>query len=220
MSCIAEFTITSQALPLSDAIGSAPGMRLDVEQSVATDPVRPVLFLWASGGDFEAFESGLEADESVVSHEPMESLPGRRLYRVQVSDEAGAVVYPTDAEVESCRLDAAFTADGLHTRMRFPDRDALVRYRTRCSEIGLEMKVRRIYQGDVAVTSGYGLSEKQQEILRLAADSGYFEVPRTVSLSDLAAELDISTQSASERLRRGVGALVSSTVCSDMPSSR
>ncbi|KAB1196854.1 MULTISPECIES: helix-turn-helix domain-containing protein [Haloferax] len=220
MSCIAEFTITSESLPLTNALESAPEMRLDVEQAVATDPERPVLFLWASGGDFEAFESGLDADETVESLELMESLPERRLYRVQISDDASAVVYPNDVEVGSCRLDIAFNAEGIHTRMRFPDREALVRYRERCREMGLEMNVRSIYRGDTESTTGYGLSKKQQELLTLAAETGYFEVPRSVSLSDIAEELDISTQSASERLRRGVATLVSSTVCSDIPSNR
>lgn len=220
MSCIAEFTITSQALPLMDAIKRSPGTRLDVEQFVATDPEQPVLFLWASGGDFEAFESGLRRDETVENPQLMESLPERRLYRVQISGDADAVVYPNDVEVGSCRLDMAFTGDGLHTRMRFPDRDALVRYRSLCREMGVEMKVRSIYRGDTEQATEYGLSEKQREVLTLAAEMGYFEVPRAVSLSDLAAELDISPQSASERLRRGVATLVSSTVCSDIPSSR
>ena len=220
MSCIAEFTITSQALPLIDAIERAPGMRLDVEQFVATDPERPILFLWASGGDFEAFESGLRRDETVENPQLMESLPERRLYRVQISDDATAVVCSNDAEVGSCRLDMAFTADGLHTRMRFPDRDALVRYRSLCQEMELKMDVRSLYAGDTEQTAGYGLSEKQREVLTLAAESGYFEIPRTVSLSDLAAELGISTQSASERLRRGIATLVTSTVCSDIPSTR
>lgn len=220
MSCIAEFTITSHAIPLTDALQRAPEMRLDVEQAVATDPERPVLFLWASGGDFEAFEAGLQRDDTVESPELMESLPGRRLYRVQISDDADAVVYPNDVEVGSSRLDVAFTTAGLHTRMRFPDRDALVEYRRLCNEMGLEMNVRRLYRGDADATGGYGLSEKQRELLTLAAEEGYFDVPRDVPLATLADELGISPQSASERLRRGLASLIASTVCSDVPSNR
>ncbi|KAB1189008.1 MULTISPECIES: helix-turn-helix domain-containing protein [Haloferax] len=220
MSCIAEFTITSQALPLTTAIEYAPEMRLDVEQAVAADPERPVLFLWACGGDFDAFEEGMRNDETVGTPKLMESLPTRRLYRVQISDAAGAVVYPNDVEVGASRLDVSFTTDGLHTRMRFPDRDALVEYRTLCTEMGLEMSVQRIYSGDTTGTTGYGLSEKQRQVLTLAAEEGYFEVPREVSLSDLAAELDISPQSTSERLRRGIATLVASTISSDIPSNR
>ncbi|KTG19454.1 helix-turn-helix domain-containing protein [Haloferax profundi] len=220
MSCIAEFTITSQALPLTTAISHAPAMRLDVEQAVAADPERPVLFVWASGGDFDAFEEGMQRDETVATPELMESLPQRRLYRVQITDDAGAVVYPNDVEVGASRLDVSFTTDGLHTRMRFPDRDALVQYRRLCAEMGLEMSVERIYRGDAPSATGYGLSEKQRQVITLAAESGYFEIPRSVALSDLADDLDITPQSASERLRRGIAALVSSTVCSDIPSSQ
>ncbi|SEK48477.1 helix-turn-helix domain-containing protein [Haloferax larsenii] len=212
MSCIAEFTIRSLDLPLMGAFERAPEMRLDVEQTITTESGRPVLFVWADGGDFDAFEAGLDDDETVVDPTLMESLPEQRLYRLFVADDADTTVFPTDAEVGASRLDASFTVDGLHTRMRFPDRDALRCYRQRCAERDVEMSVHRIYRGDTTDQNGYGLSPKQRQVLSLAAKRGYFEVPREVSLTELADELDISAQSTSERLRRGVDQLVSATL--------
>ncbi|WP_396610250.1 helix-turn-helix domain-containing protein [Haloferax sp. S1W] len=215
MSCIAEFTIRSWDLPLMGAFEQAPGMRLAVEQVVTTDSDRPMLFVWADGGDFDAFELGLETDETIAEPTLMESLSERRLYRLQVSDEVNQTVFPTGAEVGASRLDTSFTVDGLHARMRFPDRCALRQYRQQCADQGLEMFVHRIYRGDTTEENRYGLSPKQRQVLSLAAGRGYFEVPREASLSELSDELGISAQSTSERIRRGVSQLVSSTLAPD-----
>jgi len=45
------------------------------------------------------------------------------------------------------------------------------------------------------------LSDEQLQILEIAYSMGYFDVPRTVSASDIAAELDIAQSTLSERLR-------------------
>ncbi|POG57451.1 helix-turn-helix domain-containing protein [Haloferax marisrubri] len=220
MSCIAEFVVRSPALPLTPAIERVPAMRLDVEQSVATDPDRPVFFLWASGGDFDAFEAAMRDDDTVGDPTLMEALSDRRLYRVQVSAAPEVVVAPSGGEVGASRLDARFTVAGLHARMRFSGREGLLRYRELCRQSGLEVTVRRLSRGDDPSAERYGLSEKQRRALELAAARGYFEVPRGVALSDLADELGISPQSTSERLRRGLGQLVSATVTSEEPSGR
>ncbi|MDG5776024.1 helix-turn-helix domain-containing protein [Haloarculaceae archaeon H-GB2-1] len=46
---------------------------------------------------------------------------------------------------------------------------------------------------------------------------GYFAIPRTASLDDVAAELGISASSLSERLRRAQTHLVETTVASTWP---
>lgn len=51
-------------------------------------------------------------------------------------------------------------------------------------------------------TTRDGLTTRQRETLRLAADRCYFEIPRRATLADLADELGVSDQAISERLRR------------------
>ena len=55
---------------------------------------------------------------------------------------------------------------------------------------------------------GDALPRKQAETLRLALETGYFDVPRDVTLQDLADELGVSDQTVSERLRRGIATVV------------
>ena len=46
------------------------------------------------------------------------------------------------------------------------------------------------------------LTDRQMEILNLALKNGYFEIPRRISLNELAQKLNISPSSLSETLRR------------------
>lgn len=216
MSLIAEVRFTSPELPLSNALAAVPGMELTVEQAIADDPEVPILFLWAAGDDFETFEAALTDDETVGSTELVENAGEKRLYRVQISPEAAVVLYPVDVELGASRLAVTATSRSLDARIRFPDRETLRQYRERCAERGVSLSLQRLYQSRESSTgAAYGLTPKQRRAVVHAAEKGYFEVPRGRTLAELAADLEISRQSASERIRRGVDALVKSTLSTE-----
>lgn len=60
-----------------------------------------------------------------------------------------------------------------------------------------------------------GLTPSQEHALRLAHQEGYFDTPRQITLEELGARLDISRQSVSNRLRRGLRTLLSNTFRTD-----
>jgi len=60
-----------------------------------------------------------------------------------------------------------------------------------------------------------GLTRKQLQALRLAHENGYFSVPRESSLAEIGEELDVSTQSVSERLRRGLTVVLEREMCEE-----
>ena len=208
MSLIAEFTFRHPGLPLMSAL-DAVGVQLDVEQAVASDPDRPVLFVWAFDGDLDAFESAATEDETVGDITLVEDAGNRRLYRVHVSDAAEMSLYPLDDRMQASRLDVTSSVDGIDARLRFPDRESLSEYQPMIEEKGVDVTLRRVYGESDAVFGGeYGLSVKQREALKAAVTAGYFGVPRQASLADISDELGVSTQAVSERLRRGVTTLV------------
>lgn len=49
------------------------------------------------------------------------------------------------------------------------------------------------------------LTDRQREVITVADDLGYFDVPREATLSDVAAVVGIEKSTAGEHLRRGVG---------------
>jgi len=205
---IAEFTFRHPGLPLMSSLEESD-VRLDVEQAVAADPDEPVLFVWASDGDLDEFEAALGRDETVAEYTLVEDAGDHRLYRVAVSEQTPVSLYPVDDRMEASRLDVTSSADGVDARLRFPDRESLSEFRPRVEARGVDATLRGVYSDtESALGDEYGLSAKQREALVTAAELGYYDVPRQASLSDVADDLDVSPQAASERLRRGVKTFV------------
>lgn len=89
--------------------------------------------------------------------------------------------------------------------MRFPDREALVAYRECCREQDIKFSLTGLSNADSdAFPNDPSTTASQREMLALAIEHGYFEIPRETSLSELAKTFDISDQAASERLRRAL----------------
>lgn len=217
MSVIAEFHLSSLDIAAVTALTAAPDMSLHVEQAVAEDPEQPVIVAWGRGTDFETFETALAADETVAEFEVMESLCEERLYRFRISADAEVVFYPMDVEVGTSRLDIVATHEGLEMRMRFSDQTALREYFDRCREQGVSVSLQRLYHDQNGDDAGdaYSLSPKQRRTLERAYQRGFFDVPRSVSLADVAAELDVSEQAVSERLRRATATLIGNALDPD-----
>jgi len=56
------------------------------------------------------------------------------------------------------------------------------------------------------------LTETQRDTLLTALQAGYFDVPRRINLQDLAEQFGISDTALSQRLRRGLTELLTSTL--------
>jgi predicted DNA binding protein len=208
MSLVAEFRIRSPELILRGALATVPEMELELIREVGTDPERPYLFIWASGGDFDAFETAMAADETVRDIERYSELEDAVLYRMRVTDAVGVVIYPVWVEVGAELLESRY-ADGWWTvQMRFPDREALSTIESWCVDVDIEFDLQRVYTDDPGNVEASDLTPPQREVLAVAYEKGYFEVPREVSAEDIGDELGISGQAVSERLRRGHRKLV------------
>ena len=94
--------------------------------------------------------------------------------------------------------------------IRFPDHGRLTEFDEFLTEHDIDIQVDRIYTQteDDQREYAYDLTDEQREALASAVRRGYFEVPRGATLSDLAEELGITRQAASERVRRGANAVL------------
>ncbi|MFC7082160.1 helix-turn-helix domain-containing protein [Halorussus caseinilyticus] len=216
MSLIAEFALRSSDLVLASALDAAPDTTVELEQQMATEFGAPVLIFWAFGGGFEQLEAGLERDETVRESNVIEEMGNRKLYRVRLDTENVCAIYPVYQKLGASPMAATGSADGWQRRVRFPDRDSVVEMRRICTDKDVQFRLQRLYTpGDSELEDEFGLSSEQRDALTAAERMGYFDVPREAALEELGEELDISGQSASERLRRGVSKLVSNTLLSD-----
>lgn len=194
---------------LREALRAAPGTTVvHEEQYVLADEIR--YFFWAEGDDLDAFESGLAADPTVSRPTVLAETEGRRLYRVTFT-EAGeaAATFRTWGELDLVMLESRATVDDWHVRIQLPDREALSGFVDACRDRGLSFGIDAIYSANDGVDElGGVLTDVQREALVVAHEAGYFEIPRSASLEDVADRLGVSPQAASERLRRGMAAVV------------
>lgn len=211
MSLIAELRISGEPFALGQALAAASGMRAETEYSVPA-PAGPVVFVWAWGGAFEPFETALPEDPTVQEFELIEDDGDRRLYEI-VLDDGPALIDPAPLHrrTSASQLRMVTLAHCAVITERLPDRDALSEYIRLCREHGYEVELLRAYPADDQ-HGKYDLSEKQAAAIQAALEAGYFETPRRTDLEALAAEFEISEQALSERLRRGVAAVLESTV--------
>ncbi|PSP55620.1 bacterio-opsin activator [Halobacteriales archaeon QS_1_67_19] len=217
MSLVAEFSLRSSDLVLAPALETAPDVTVELEHQMATDLDRPAFVFWAFGGDFERWETGLERDVTVREWTVIEDLADRKLYWAQIDRDEITSIYPIYQQLGAAPMAATGTAEGWQRRVRFPGRESIVEMRQYCADNGVEFTLHRLYtSGESELEDEFGLSSEQRRALVTAQREGYFDVPRRMSLDELGEKLDITGQSTSERLRRGVSTLISNTLLSDL----
>jgi predicted DNA binding protein len=209
---IVEFDIGSDVL--SHALKRTEGMVAVVDRLNGSDAIPLRNMFWASGGDFEEFEAALSDDPTITGFSQLVEEDEARLYRVQYAEDVPEVdAYRAAVELDGSILHAENDGSGWLVRMRFPTRDAVSTFRDRCWAADFHLQIRAVYdrQGRAPQTR-YGLTAPQYETLITALENGYFSIPRGATLEDVADELGVSSQAASERLRRGMKSLVANTL--------
>lgn len=216
MSLVAEVEIDTPIL--RRALEAVPDMTLEFEdfQTVPEGELKYVV--WASGDDFGAFEAGLAADPTVGRFRLLAEVLDRRLYRITLS-EAGrsASTYFAAIRHDAVVLDLIAAGGTMTIQARIPDRSVLLDYRDTCRDLGIPFRLKRLYEEDPGAGGGseqYGVTSAQREALLAALERGYFSLPRETTLEEIAADLGITEQALSARLRRGQANLVENTLAS------
>ncbi|WP_232688466.1 helix-turn-helix domain-containing protein [Halobacterium zhouii] len=211
MSVIAAFSLTSPRMVLYDAMTTNPDVRIDVESVDGLPDGNPVTVMWAEDGDLSAFDAALREDPTVENVARLESFPERNLYKYRVSDRAEVSLYPRWMELGGAELDMEASNGEWTQRVRFPTRAALREFRSICDDHDVTFTLHRMYN-DSESANPHPLTDAQQQALSVAFDRGYFRVPREGSLEEIADELGVSQQAASERLRRATHNLAADVV--------
>jgi predicted DNA binding protein len=201
MSVNAEVSLSSPRLNLYEATTAVPDVTVDVESVDVGGDGEVKTMAWAVGGDLDAFDEALRDDPTTTDVTLLDDLPDRRLYSYRNSEGSELQLYTDWLELGAAQLHVECVDGSWFQRVRFPDRDALADFEARCQREDVEFSLQRIYGESGSGESG-PLTDAQREALKLALDAGYLDVPRSATLTDVADELGVSEQSASERLRR------------------
>lgn len=212
MSHIAEIHVPADEFALNDTFSQVPDVRFDVERAVAHGKSRVLPFVWATAGDPHTIDAALTADHSVDNVETLYEHENDRLYRMEWVTRVCVLIYIL-TEGNATILSLSGFDNEWECRILFPDRDALSATYAFCRDRGLSFDLREIYElSETAQRGHFGLTEVQQEALIKAVEYGYFDIPRSATMDELAATLNISRQAVSERLRRGHRRLIESAL--------
>jgi predicted DNA binding protein len=164
------------------------------------------------GADFQLFEEGLNEDPTIDQHICLNPGGSQRIYRIKQSDNiVDPEVYNKIVEERGVFIDTVRLGDASPDRgvinISFPNKESVQRFNDFCSEIGFPLSLNSIHENKQLINK-IRPTPKQKEILLLALDEGYFNVPQETTLEELAVELNISQQSASELVRRGINQLL------------
>jgi len=99
-------------------------------------------------------------------------------------------------------------------RIRFDGHEPLTDFYRRCVDCGVDLEIEAVHGPGSTRDLGveFELTGTQRETLRMALERGHFAVPRKADLADLGEEMGVSDTAVSERLRRGIAALLSTTI--------
>lgn len=202
MSVILEFTIPSTGFQLGEVLSGPEEMRVELERIVPTG-AQHMPFVWVTGDDHERFETHVRESEQVRELLALDTVEDSGLYRIEWEDPPSDLIAGI-AESEATVLEATGNGTWLF-RLRFTDHGHLSWFHNYCTDHGIEIHIERTYtfQDTQDLGRQFDISQPQREALVLALRRGYFETPSAVTLDELAAELDISRQALSNRIRRG-----------------
>ncbi|WP_348612511.1 helix-turn-helix domain-containing protein [Halobaculum rarum] len=211
MVVIVRGTVPSSEFALRHTLEAVPNVEVEIERIVSTSEHSAMPLSWVRGGEREATATALENDPSVEDATLLADFDDEWLYRMEWVDHVKFIlqmVTGADATV----LDAYGSGDRWMLRAMYPDRDALSAVDEFRADHGLTFDVESVRRLDGDPSGRFGLTAGQYEALTTAAERGFFEVPRGITLQELAEELGISHQALSERIRRGTDALIDDTL--------
>lgn len=207
---VAEFTVPSDTFVLGQVLRNHQDVRIDLTQFVPTgDSLVP--YFWAETEDEAAFKASVRADDRVATLTRLDGGNERHLYNIEWATEIDG--FTTALEAHDLIVEAATgTPETWRFRVRGPDRGNLSSFQDTLSDKNIPIEVTRVWQPNDPQADAYGVTAKQREALELAFTEGYFAVPRESNLSDLAEMMNITRQSLSRRIARGLHSLVANTL--------
>lgn len=212
MSVIGEFTVPSGSFLLGETLQTFPDVVVELQQVVAHGENRLVPYFWVNRGELERFDEAIHGDDTLESVTRLDQFERGTSYRGTWTKHASAIVYAY-VEAGATILAATGQDDSWTLRMWFEDDRSVTDFNRYCEEEGLPFSLNQLYHPTEPMAGGqFGLTETQRETLVTAYSRGYFEVPRAVTMTELADELGVTQQTLSARFRRAYASLVENTL--------
>ena len=222
MSVITEFQISSTDFELGRILQVKRASSIELETLVPVGDVTVPLF-WVRNSTRESFVETVNSHPTVNDAAKIDEFEDRTLFTLDWN-AAEDKVFRGLAEYDGHLLTAIGNSDIWRFEVRFVGHESFSEFTTYCESESIDLEVTRVYNPTKPDAGPwYGLTEPQREALDLAVSEGYYDIPRGCTTKELAAELGISDQAVTERLRRAIVSFVSNTLAlanSDSASGR
>ncbi|NGM67635.1 bacterio-opsin activator [Natronolimnobius sp. AArcel1] len=215
MSVIATVSVPATAFPLGAVLDPELDVTVTVETTVPTNE-GIIPYLWIPLEATDAVSDRLERESAVDTVSVVDEADESVLMKIDWNGHVNGVLKAIQRN-EAIVTNAVGTPSTWTLRLRFPTYEALSTFYTSCTEQDISLELIQLHE---AVSPEdqlqFGLTTAQRDLIVSAYEAGYFDVPRETTLVDLGEQLEISDSAVSQRLRRGLAALISSTL---MPES-
>lgn len=206
------------ALLTRHALGEVPEAKVTVRYQATGDHEGLVV----EDCSFRAFEAALAEDPDVADFDRIATFPEARVYNVAVAGDTTLLSTKlADLGIQVLGVVSRPGEASWLLRLRCPNRAVLRAFRAYCEDTDVALSIEKIYRESTAARSSTAgdattdWTDKQRETVELAVERGYFEIPRRTSLAALSEELGVSEQAVSERLRRGLAAVLTPKVAGE-----
>ncbi|ELY65693.1 helix-turn-helix domain-containing protein [Natrinema versiforme] len=210
MATVMEFTSPADEFPLGTVFENLPEVTIRMERLLPQEDLI-IPYFWVRGAAAEDIEAAFEAHAGLATIELIDSVNEEYLMRAEWVPEYFGILSAL-AETNVSVLSGVGTKDGWDFEVRGENREAISEFRTECQTNGIPIEITAVHRLLPIQGDDYELTDTQREALVLAYEQGYFDSPREASLEDIAAEIGITQQSLSSRLRRGHRRLIGGTL--------
>ncbi|WP_247000785.1 helix-turn-helix domain-containing protein [Halosolutus gelatinilyticus] len=217
MTTVVELEVPADRLGAARAFDRVPSFELRIGGIIGTSPP----LVWTSGPDRLTIKRALESDPSVEVLASLTDGTGREtdddcwLFQLEFGDDMKLfqqIVSESDGTIL-----AAHGQDGRWSlKLLFTDHKRVSECHDRFAQYDFRVTVTRVSGTNDITSARTPLTSTQYEAIYKAYELGYFDVPRRITLEELADELDVSHQALSERLRRSHAALVDAELSAGM----
>ncbi|MFC6723245.1 bacterio-opsin activator domain-containing protein [Halobium palmae] len=212
MSVIGEFTVPSGSFLLGETLAEVPEMVVELQQVVAHSDDKLVPFFWVHHGNKEEFDTVVRNDSTLEDVVLLDEFERGTSYRGLWKKHARAVAYAY-IEAGGTILQATGQNDTWTLRMRFDDEKSVRDFHQYCRREEIPFTLNQLYRPSQPMAGGqYGLSPSQRELLVDAYQTGYYDVPRSLNMTDLSDEMGTTQQNLSKRFRRAYATLIENTL--------
>lgn len=197
--CIAGIDVSTDGLFFADTVAAYDGFSGILSPYQVDDGIFHSL-LRTDSVEYGVLKNRARVDSTVRSVNYLRTVNGDHLYNLELRFGSKSPLRRLDPD-EFQLFDARGTSERWRVLLWLSSIEPLDACRRTAEREGIDWEIRDVYwKGSHDPLDE--LTPVQRETVEAAFELGYFDIPRTVSMKELAAELDVTPNAVSERLRR------------------